>query len=64
MDKIIFSSVMNSAMNEKNHEKWIESKERLFIYIFLNSCFGLLKQQAWLWATKTILILVLYACCF
>ena len=27
MDKIIFSSAMNSAMNERNDEKWTESKD-------------------------------------
>ena len=59
MDNIIFTD-MNSAMNEQNHEKWRECKKRLFIYIFLISYFDLLKQQACLRTTKTILILVVY----
>ena len=49
-----------SAMNEQNHEKRRESKECLFIYIFLISCFGLLIQQVWLWTTKTILNLAVH----
>ena len=59
MDNIIFTD-MNSAMNEKNHETWKESKKRLFIYIFLISYFDLLKQHACLRTTKTVLILVVY----
>ena len=46
--------------NEFRDEKWRESKECFFICIFLISCFGLLKQQALLWTTKAILILVIY----
>ena len=45
--------------NEISIEKWRENKDFLFIYIYLISCFGLLKQLAWLWTIiKTILILI------
>ena len=37
-----------------------KGKNALFVYVFLISCFGLLKQRAWLWTTKTILILVVH----
>ena len=46
--------------DEFRDEKWRESKEYFFICMFLISCFGLLKQQALLWTTKTMLILVFY----